>query len=384
MTSTTSAEPTGSSNPDSVHRAQPATGQFMLTLCELAAPIFIRPPQSPQLKPFRFFMSRARQPDGSERLYLHMGYFETLADAEKWIDAVRRHYPTAFATIAPLALLRPANSEAPSLPPAASQPVVPQSSDPAPVKDESLTDTQVLKILETRRGFAAHDDVDERKCDQIALLRPDDTSIRQALKEAVVQGAPVSFAVQLHWSVDPIDLSCVPSLPILKAHTLYATESCRKGRSRYFLRLGFFADPISAKQVAVQVRSIFASAAVVPIVDQEVTRAREAGLGTSAIPYLMEQRVDRGIDSNGTPRSPTQSEPSSDAPRRVARGAETVEQRREPLTERETWTELDALSETGVRHLRVEVQEHSSGRWRRIRFAAAPANVAHVQCDVPA
>src|SRR5215470_19021342 len=151
MTSTTSAKPAGSSNPNPEHQTQAGIGHFMLTLCELSAPIVIRPPQSPQLKPFSFFMSRARQPDGSEQLYLHMGYFEALADAERWVEAVRRHYPNAFATIAPLAFLRPANSEAPSMPPAAPQPGLSQSSDSAPVKDESLTDTQVLKILETRR-----------------------------------------------------------------------------------------------------------------------------------------------------------------------------------------------------------------------------------------
>ena len=373
----TSAKPTGS-NPNPEHRAQAGTGRFMLTLCRLAAPVAIRPPQAPQLKPFTFFMSRARQPDGSERLYLHMVYFETPADAERWVEAVRRHYPSAFATLAPVAFLRPANSEAPSLPPAASQPVVPQSSDPAPVKDESLTDTQVLKILEARGVSAVHGDVDERNCDQIALLRPEDTSTRQALKEAVVQGAPVSFAVQLLWSAQPIDLSRVPSPAIFKAHTLYATESRRQGRCRYFLRLGFFADPISAKQVAVQVRSIFDSAAVVPIVEQEVTRAREAGMGTSAIPCLVEQRVDLGIESNGTPGSPPQSKPLSAAPRRVRRGAEKVEQTLEPPAERGMWTEPDSLSESGVRHLRVEVQEHSTGRWRRIRLGAKPSNMEQV------
>jgi len=373
----TSAKPTGS-NPNPEHRAQAGTGRFMLTLCRLAAPVSIRPPQSPQLKPFTFFMSRARQPDGSEQLYLHMGYFETPADAERWVEAVRRHYPNAFATLAPVAFLRPANSEAPSLPPAASQPVVPQSSDPAPVKDESLTDTQVLKILEARGVSAVHGDVDERNCDQIALLRPEDTSTRQALKEAVVQGAPVSFAVQLLWSAQPIDLSRVPSPAIFKAHTLYATESRRQGRCRYFLRLGFFADPISAKQVAVQVRSIFDSAAVVPIVEQEVTRAREAGMGTSAIPCLVDQRVDLGIESNGTPGSPPPSKPLSVAPRRVRRGAEKVEQTLEPPAERGMWTEPDSLSESGVRHLRVEMQEHSTGRWRRIRLGAKPSNMEHV------
>jgi hypothetical protein len=373
MTST-SAKPAGSSNPNPGHLGQPATGHFMLTLRRLAAPVSIRPPQSPQLKRFTFFMSRARQPDGSERLYLHMGYFETLADAERWVDSVRRHYPNAFATIAPVAFLRSANSEAPSLPPAASQPLVLQGGNVAPVQDESLTDTQVLKILETRGVSALQDDVDERNCDQIALLRPDDTGTRQALKEAVAQGAPVSFAVQLHWSAQPIDLSRVPSHAIFKAHTLYATESRRKGRSRYFLRLGFFADPISAKQLAVQVRSTFASAAVVPVVEQEVTRAREAALGTSAIPYLMEERVDQGIDSNGTPGSPTQSKPLSGAPRRVSRGAQSVE----PLAETEMWTDPDSLGESGVRHLRVEVQEHSSGRWRIVRLEATPSNMVPV------
>jgi hypothetical protein len=376
MTST-SAKPTGSSDSDSpqphpVLRAQSGTGHFMLTLCRLAAPVSIRPPQSPRLKPYSFFMSRARQPDGGERLYLHMGFFETLADAETWAEAVRRHYPNAFATLAPVAFLRPADSEAPALPPVASQPVVPQGSDPA-VKGESLTDTQVLKILETRRVSAVQDAVDESNYDHIELLRPDDTGTRQALKEAVVRGAPVSFAVQLHWSAQPIDLSCVPSLAIFKVHTLYATESRRQGRCRYFLRLGFFADPLSAKQVAVQVRAAFGSAAVVPVIEEEVARAREAVMRSSAIPYLGEQPVDPEIDSNGTPGSPTQSRPLSEAP-----GSGRVEQTPAPRAERELQTDADSLSESGVRHLRVEVQEQPSGRWRIIRLGATPSNMVHV------
>ena len=367
MTST-SAKPTGLSNPNP---AQAPSGHFMLTLCPLAAPVAIRPPQSPQLKSFTFFMSRARQPDGSHQLYLHMGYFETLAEAERWVESVRRHYPTAFATIAPLAFLQSTNSLAPALSPAASQAVGAQSRDPAAVKDESLTDTQVLKILEARRVSAVQDDVDESNYDQIALLRPDDTGTRLALKEAVVQGAPVSFAVQLHWSAQPIDLSRVPSLAIFKTHTLYATESRRKGRSRNFLRLGFFADPISAKQVAVQVRSTFTSAAVVPVVEPEVTRAREAGTGTSAIPYLVEQRVDGEIDSEGTPGTPTPPKPLSDASRRASRGAEAV-------AEGEMLHEPDSLSESGVRHLRVEVQEHSTGRWKVVRLRPPPSDLVRV------
>jgi hypothetical protein len=357
------AKPTGSSNPNPAPGAQAATGQFMLTLCPLAAPVSIRPPRSPRLRSFTFFMGRARQPDGSERLYLHMGYFKTLADAEKWLEPVRRHYPNAFATATPVELLRPA---------------IPQSSDPAPLKDESLTDTQVLKILETRRDPAAKDGVDESACDQIELLRPDDTGTRRALKEAVAQGAPISFAVQLQWSTQPIDLNGVPKLAVFKPHTLYATESRRAGRSCYFLRLGFFADPVSAKQVAVQVCSTFASAAVVPVVEQEVTRAREAGIGNSTIPNLGEQRVDRGIDFNGTLESSLQSNPLSDAPRRVSRSVELVGQSLGPLAKRASGTDVDSLSESGVRHLRIEVQEHLSGRWRIVRIGAPSSNMVHV------
>jgi hypothetical protein len=314
----------------------------MLTLCRLAAPVSLRPPQSPQLKPFTFFTSRVRQADGSERLYLHMGYFESLSDAERWAQIARGRYPHAIATIAPAPSSRAPDS----------------ASGHAPVQDASLTDTQVLKMLETRRAVPVQDGADERDCEQVALLRPDDTSTRHALKEAVVQGAPVYFAVQLHWSAQPPDLSRVPALAIFKAYTLYAAESRREGRSKYFLRLGFFADPISAKQVAVQVRSHFASAAVVPVVAEEVTRAREAAPGT-LIPYLEQHR---GIDSNGAPGWPAESKPLTHPPRRVVRGPPTLEQTLKQLAEREIWTDPDSLSESGVRHLKVEVQEYISDR----------------------
>jgi len=349
---------TSNTNPE--HRTQVGTGHFMLTLCRLAAPASIRPPQAPQLRPFTFFTSREREPDGSEGLYLHMGYFETLADAERWAEAVHGRFPEAIATVAPAALLRPLQSEAPAVQATDSRPVVPQSRDCASVEDTSLTDTRVMKILETRDGVPVPDDADARNCEQIALLRPEDTSTRLALKEAVVQGAPVSFAVQLHWSLQPIDLKRVPSLAIFKGFTLYATESRREGRSRYFLRLGFFGDPISARQFAAQLRANFASAAVVPVVEQEVTRAREAAVGSYSIPYLAQQGVDPVPDFE---RTAAESKPLSDMPRRASQTVETLEQTLERLAQRERWTNPDSLSESGVRHLRVEdVQERTPGR----------------------
>ena len=322
----------------------------------------LRPPQSPQLKPFTFFTSREHEPDGGEQLYLHMGYFATLADAERWVEAVRGRFPHAIATLAPTAFLRPPNPEVPSSQPASSRPADLQSGDLAPVADASLTDTQVLRILETRHGVPAQDNVDERNCDQVALLRPDDTSTRHALKEAVVQGAPVSFAVQLQWSARRIDLSHVPSLAVFKGHTLYAMESRREGHCRYFLRLGFFGDPFAAKQVAALVRSNYASAAVVPVADEEVTRALAAARDTSSIPYLEQQRVDRTLDANATPGSPTDSKPSIYGRRSASRPAETLEQTLKRLAEREMLTDPETLSESGVRHLRVDDVQDTSGR----------------------
>jgi hypothetical protein len=351
---------TSNSNPDD--RGQVGTGHFMLTLCRLAAPASIRPPQAPQLKSFTFFTSRERGPDGTESWYLHMGYFESLSDAERWVEAVHGRFPDAIATVAPAALAQPPKSDVPSVETADSRPEVPPSGASGSIEDDSLTDTRVMKILETRTAAPVRDDVDASNCDQVALLRPEDTSTRAALKEAVAQGAPVSFAVQLQWSAEPIDRSRVPSLPIFKAHTLYATESHREGRSRYFLRLGFFEDPISAKHVAVQVRSAFASAAVVPVAEQEVVGVRTAGTDGSSIPYLAQKRAEPTVDSDGTGIVRTLSQPSGGPPRPASRATETLEQTLERLARREAWTDPDSLSESGVRHLRIEVQERSSGR----------------------
>ena len=124
---------------------QPGSGPFLLTLCRLAAPVSIRPPRAPQLQPFTFFMSRSRQPDGGEILRLHMGYFGTLAEAEKWAQLLHSTYPEAVASLAPAHLRQP-DPGVPTLHPA--EPAAPSLHPP--VRDVALTDTQVLRVLETR------------------------------------------------------------------------------------------------------------------------------------------------------------------------------------------------------------------------------------------
>ena len=138
----------------------------------------------------------------------------------------------------------------------------------------SLTDTAVLKILETRRAPGQARSGGERR-QRHRVAAPDDTATVRALKEAVRDDAAVSFAVQLHWSVQPIDLAKVPPLAIFSAYTLYTVDGSRDGRKWYGLRLGFFGDAISAKQVASYVRSEFTSVAVIPVSLQERGRATE-------------------------------------------------------------------------------------------------------------
>lgn len=331
-----------SSSTQIVHRGEAGTGPFMLTLCRLTEPVSIRAPQSPHLRPFTFFTSRARERDGSERLYLHMGFFETLAYAEKWARAVRFRHPGAVAAASPPAFRQ-----------------LPDADDLrfAPVESQSLTDTQVINILETRHRAPARNDDDEQGSERIELLRPDDTGTRRALKEAVVRGMPVSFALQLHWSPQPIDLSRLPSLDMLRAYALYVVESRSASRSSFFLRLGFFGDPISAKQVAAHLRSSFASAAVVPVLDDEVTCAREACMGTSAIPCLLRQRPEHSPESSGRSAGKLAEKPGSGRSRGTNRDSGGLEQTLAQLAEREKWNDPDVLSDTGVRHLKVEIEE---------------------------
>lgn len=354
MTST-SARSVGSLSTNIVHRGETGAGPFMLTLCRLVEPVSIRPPQSPHLKPFTFFTSHARQGDGSEEVYLHMGFFETLGSAEKWVRAVRARHPEAIATVSPPAFWQLPDSDGPAWPLADSPEGSADSRRFAPVGNESLTDTQVLNILEARQPAPGRIERDGHDSEPIELLRPDDTGTRRALKEAVVQGMPVSFALQLHWSARPIDLSHIPLLPIFKAHTLYAVESRSSGRSRFFLRLGFFGDPLSAKQAASHLRSTFASAAVVPVLDEEITRAREACAETSVIPCLVQQRLDQALESGATPGSATAAKPDSGRRRSASAGGETLEQTLTQLAERELWNDPDFLSDTGVRHIKVEM-----------------------------
>ena len=75
-------------------------GRFVINLCRVAAPIPIPQPRSSQLMKYRFFLSE-RWEEGRRRYRLHMGYFPTVAAAQKWLGILRRVYPGAFVSEAP-------------------------------------------------------------------------------------------------------------------------------------------------------------------------------------------------------------------------------------------------------------------------------------------
>jgi hypothetical protein len=145
-----------------------------------------------------------------------------------------------------------------------------------PAAGGDLSDTQVMTMLEERRaeGSAAHPN--EQAFSHIPLLRPEDTGTRLALKHAVGRGDPVSFVVQLRWSPQLIELNNTARDPIFRSYTVYTTRVRHDGREWFELRLGFFADAISAKQVAHYMQSEYVGAAVVPVSLEERAAARAA------------------------------------------------------------------------------------------------------------
>jgi hypothetical protein len=290
---------------------------------------------------------------------------------------------------------------------------MPAMQSPAPASSASvsgkpsMSDTQILKLLENRRADGSTIPAGNEPDDGISFLRPDDTGTVRALKEAVTTNQPVAFAVQLKFSVQPIELSEVPPLAIFSAYTLYTVEGSREGRKWYGLRLGFFTDAISAKQVAYYVRSEFASVAVVPVSPQERTRANESNsagkLPRAGAPLPKKNSAlptdeFKLIDTMETPALPTPAravaKPAAAAPVRPAApapapkpqakaappppkqksktpGKVRAKDKRTPQSLEETLEILGAdqleidngrgelLNDTGVRHLKVSLQKSS-------------------------
>jgi len=428
---------------------------FVINLCASTTPVTLAHPASAELKRFTFFVTRRRE-EGRERFRLHMGYFDTLAEAEAMLEAVRDVYPAAWAgpapesrapanrtatraamsvvptpasaaktdepqaVAAPLAVVtqpvvpqpvapqpvvaqavvpqpvattapdtsptasfkapveletmsnvrevlaaladepaavkptpaakappaKPAPAAGKTLPPAAKtapaaakptpapakpevaaaapkpqapksevpKPVAPRAADASKTPAPALTPAETLRLLETPAApkptpaaplpaaaapaAPTIDFASSSSANNIRILTPDDTQTLRDIKLDAQRNAPASYAVQLVWAVQPIDMESLPHLAIFDAYTLYHVEGNRQGRRWYGLRLGFFSDSSAARQVAQYVRSEYASVAVVPVTAKEKDGAKAPTLTAAVLQQPAPPR-------NETPKIPT-------------------------------------------------------------------------------
>ncbi len=313
--------------------------QLVINLCSSTTPMSLVRPAFKELERFTFFVSRRRE-DGRERFRLHMGYFASRAEAEQLLTIVRSVYPGAWVSEAPGKKLRGGNGagataetgaatglhravatpddsmpvaddlsasavrgvapevvqiQRPSAPPPVLSPPRPANSHPAsstaapaaapltaspaasadmPGTARDLSDSQVMRILE--RGPATTPP-DAQLYSDVPMLHKLDEHSLHALRKDLSKNLPVPFAVQLEWSPTPIDIRNIPPLAIFRAYTLYTVGCQFEGRRWYGLRLGFFTDVLSAKQVAQYVRAEFKSVAVVPVSNRERSQADATG-----------------------------------------------------------------------------------------------------------
>lgn len=268
----------------------------VITLMASTAPIPLKAPSAPELEGLAVFRSRSVE-DGRERFRLHIGYFPSAATAEQVLPIVRRTYPAAIVTLAPqgsmgslddtamarFSILRAVEKPAAEVPPPAAAPratapvvravpkphkLVPPSS---PVTRSLLDDAPSIRTATPPPAPPVL-----RPVDAVAKAPPIAPLAEPASRESQ------HYAVQLIWSREAIDLSKIPLLAIFGGYLLYAVET-EPGARRYFgVRLGFYADALSARLVAQYVRSDFKNVAVVPVSQREMQRASTAAIRLGA------------------------------------------------------------------------------------------------------
>ena len=285
----------------------------------------------------------------------------------------------ASALPAGAAPVAPARAKAP-----VSRPQAPTAEAP------DLSDTQVLRMLET-----ASDDDAERADDAnagISLLKPDDTQTRRALKEAVLDNAPVSFAVQLQWSVQPVRARQGSAARHLqRVHAVHGGRQPRRPQvvraaPRLFLRRHLCEAGGVLRALRVHERRRRAGEPGgegarerrrdqgrhrrVPAQARGAEESKSSSCSTTTrLPAAEPQpRAESGRGAEGLRRRP----PRARRRARTSRWAACkAKEQRPPKTLEETLEILGAseleidngrgevLNDTGVRHLRVEVQKNT-------------------------
>ncbi len=406
---------------------------YIINLLSSTTPMTLEVPYAPELEGFAVFRSR-RVEDGRDRFRLHLGYFESPQEAERVLTVVRARYPAAWVALAPtdsmgslddtsvaqFKLVRssrvPAGAAArPVTPVAAPHRPAPVAPAPkaAPVKATLVAPSQSRQMPPSRSARGPLSPTDVLHLLESAPRATRKGPIRQPAKPAapvmtpVAATTPQKFAVQLIWSTDPVDTARVPQLAIFDAYTLYTVHVERAGRRWHGLRLGFFTDPVSARQVALYARSDFSAAAVVPVSERECTKAGEVAAAhaqrpSQPVPHATKEADRIVLKEDDTPHTRsaplqesllapiTQSAPAAPQPTaaRAAPAARSAgkgktrhvipDPHKAPKRVSKTTAQLleelgassldldldnlgrDELSDTGVRHLSVSVVHRKS------------------------
>jgi hypothetical protein len=416
--------------------APASTGQsnatlYIINLLSSTTPMALEVPYAPELEGFAVFRSR-RVEDGRDRYRLHVGYFESPQEARRVLNVVRTRYPAAWVALAPtdsmgslddtsvaqFKLVRSSRTSAASAKPAiavaAPQHLAPVAPAPkaTPVKATLVAPSRSRYMPPSRPTPAPLSPADVLQLLETAPRTSRKGPARQPVKPAApmmtpaAATAPQKFAVQLIWSTDPVDAARVPQLAIFDAYTLYTVQVERAGRRWHGLRLGFFTDPVSARQVALYARSDFSAAAVVPVSERECAKASEVASAhgprpSQPVPHARQEADTIELKEDDTPRTRsaplqesllapiTQSVPVAPRPTATrpvpavplagkAKARQVVPDphktaRRALKTTAELIEELgagsldldmsggrDGLSDTGVRHLSVSVVHRKS------------------------
>ena len=250
----------------------------VITLLSSTAPVTLRPLTAPTLAGLAVFRSR-RVEDGRERFRLHLGYFGSVAEAERVLPIVRETYPTAFVAVAPqtglgslddtgvarFSILKPVDVAASAI--QATDTAAPEA-PPAPgirrVERPATSAPPIVPILTAAYVV-------------VPATRSAPPTVHQSAPVLMLKSQQ-RYAVQLLLAKERIDLSRLPRLEIFCGYLLYAVESEPDGRRLYGVRLGFYDDVLSARLVAQYVRSEFEGVSVVPVSEREVSRAATAAI----------------------------------------------------------------------------------------------------------
>jgi hypothetical protein len=234
---------------------QDGSALYVINLDSSSTPMSLDVPFRHDLVGFTVFRSRSFE-HGRERFRLHLGYFESEQRAEDALRVVRKYYPAALIAAAPVSHLgsldNTVNTEFRLLRTAYARVVTPAGAPtaPAPVAEK------------VAKGAAS-----------AGVKEPRVEAENRAPAPAVPQAQ--HYAVQLEWSLTPINTVEVPRLEIFEAYHLYTVRVLRQGSPQQGLRLGFFTSAESAFRVAEYVRPEFPGVGVVPVSHREYARAIE-------------------------------------------------------------------------------------------------------------